>query len=510
MDNNIENKSEYILDIHNVSKTFPGVKALSNIDLNLKRGEVLALLGENGAGKSTLMKILAGVYTPDKGYGHIKVDAREVFYSNPNEAKDDGVVMIFQELSLVPDLSVAENIFLGSMPKKAKGIVDWKKLNANAQAVLDAIGCNINPKSIVRTLPIAEQQLVEICRAMAYGAKIVVFDEPTSSLTDKEKQALFRNIQKLKEQQVGIVYISHKMDEIFEISDRITVFCDGVNRGTLATKDTDLAEVTKLMIGRNLDEYYHKSGVQPGKEILRVEDLTSKDTFKDISFSVREGEVVGLYGLVGAGRSEIVETIFGIRKKTGGSIYFENEPVKINSSRDAVKSGIGLVPEDRKHQGLILEMSCMDNIALAKLPSNANKIGIVDKKKHIQIYAEYKEKLGIASPSPLQKVVFLSGGNQQKVVIGKWMSTNPKLLILDEPTRGIDVGSKAEIHKLIAQFAESGGAVLVISSEMPEIIGISNRIIVIKDGRAVAEYSESEMSEESLIYAVTQYEACAQ
>ena len=497
------NSQEYLLEIKGVSKTFPGVQALNHVDLCLKSGEVLALVGENGAGKSTLMKILAGVQEADHGSGQILLEGKPVWYKSALEAKQDGIIMVFQELSLVMDLSVSENIFLGSLPLSKLNNVKWKELYAKTAQVLEEIDCPISPQTIVRNLPIAQQQLVEIGRALALGAKIVVLDEPTSSLTEKEQVILFNNIRKLKERGVGVIYISHRMDEIFQISDRITVFRDGKNSGELITAQTDLAGVVSCMIGRNLNEYYHRNGAESGEEILRVEGLSLKDHFEDINLSVKRNEVVGLYGLVGAGRTEIVETIFGIRKKSAGKLFFEGKAVDILTSKDAVELGIALVPENRKTQGLVLQMSCRDNAVLAKLPWIANKIGVVNKEAPNAIYKEFHAKLNIQSPSPRQKVVLLSGGNQQKVVIAKWMSLSPKLLILDEPTRGIDIGSKAEIHKLIAEFAESGMGVIVISSEMPEIIGISNRVIAITQGKITAEFSKEEITEKNLIQAVT-------
>lgn len=500
---NKSNANDVLLEVKNVSKTFFGVRALDNVNLRINKGEVLALMGENGAGKTTLMKILAGVFQADIGNDEIIFENKKVRYINPLEAKKDGIVMIFQELSLVLDLTVAENIYLGSLPRKNKFSVDWKKTFSDAKKVLESIECNIDPSAIVRSLPIAQQQLVEIGRALALGARAVIFDEPTSSLTDKEKNSLFFIIKKLKAQGVGIIYISHKMDEVFEISDRIVVLRDGKNSGEFKTKSTNLTLVVECMIGRSINEYFHKSNLMPGEEILRIENLALHHVFKDINFNIRKGEVVGLYGLVGAGRTEIVETIFGIREKTSGTVYFEGKPINIKDSEDAVKTGIGLVPEDRRVQGLVLGMNCKENISLANLPSITNWLGIVERRTPDAIYEEYKKKLGIVSPSPLQKVVNLSGGNQQKVVIAKWLCTNPKLLILDEPTRGIDVGSKAEIHKLIASLAEAGIGVLVISSEMLEIIGICNRIIAISQGQITAELKGDEITEKNLIKAIT-------
>lgn len=494
-------KNEFVLQMQNINKSFPGVRALSGACLDLRYGEVLALCGENGAGKSTLMKCLSGVYQPDPDSGEILYQGKPVRYTNPNDAKKDGIVLIFQELSLVMDLSVAENIYLGSLPMK-HGRVDWKKLYSDAQAVLDKLGCPASPKDVISTLPIAQQQMVEIARGIALGAKVLILDEPTSSLTEREKNYLFEIIRTLKAEGVGIVYISHKMDEIFEISDRVLVFRDGQPTGQFVTKEIGLDDIVQAMIGRTLDGYFHKCTAEPGEEVLRVENLSLRGVYKDISFHVRRREVVGFYGLVGAGRSEIMETIFGVRRPDAGDIYMNGKKSSIRTSVDAVKNKIGFVTENRKEQGLVLDKSCRENIALAKLPW-ISKGGFVDDKATYDIYNEYHDKLRISSPSSEQQIVYLSGGNQQKVVIGKWLTTEPDLLILDEPTRGIDVGSKSEIHKLIADLAESGMAVIVISSEMPEIMGVSNRIYTIAQGLITGELTGDEITEENLIKAIT-------
>lgn len=493
--------NEYVLEMKNISKTFPGVKALDNAYLNLKYGEVLALCGENGAGKSTLMKVLSGVYHADPGSGEIIYQGKPVRYNSPIEAKNDGVVLIFQELSLVMELTVAENLYLGSLPKKG-GRIDWKKMNADAQKVLDELECPAKPTDVISSLPIAQQQMVEIARGIALGAKILVLDEPTSSLTEKEKDSLFKIINKLKAQGVGMVYISHKMDEIFEISDRVLVMRDGKPTGEFVTKDITLDDIVNSMIGRSLDNYYYKCKWNPKEEVLKVENLSLKGYFKDISFTIHAGEVVGFYGLVGAGRTEIMETIFGIRKADSGKIYLEGKEQKIHNSVDAVKAKIGFVTENRKEQGLVLGQSCRENMALAKLPM-ISKHGFVDIKETYNIYNFYHDKLSISSPSSETPVGNLSGGNQQKVVLGKWMTLGPKLLILDEPTRGIDVGSKSEIYKLIADMAENEDmAVIVISSEMPEVMGISNRILTISQGNLTGELVGDEITEDSLMRAI--------
>lgn len=494
-------ETKVVLEAENISKTFPGVKALNSVNIKVNEGEVLALVGENGAGKSTLTKILSGLHRADGGSGKILLDGKDAHFQNSREAKENGLITIFQELSLVPGLSVAENIFLGNIPRTKMGLIDWKELNRRAEGILKEIELDIPPTELLGNLSISKQQMVEIARALSQGAKIIIFDEPTSSLTETEKDVLFKNIRKLKAKKVGIIYISHKMDEVFEITDRVAVLRDGQNSGELITSEASLEDIIQLMIGRVIDDYFHKNEAEKGAEVLKVENLTSEGLFEDISFSVRSGEVVGLYGLVGAGRSEVAESIFGARKFDSGKVYFDGKEVKIHTTSDAVELGMGFLPEDRKVQGLILGMSCKENISIAKLP-RITRYGFIAQKEEKEIFDEYKQKLSISTPGALAKVVTLSGGNQQKIVLGKWLSLNPRLLILDEPTRGIDVGSKAEIHKLIAKLAESGIAVIVISSEMPEMMGVSDRIITMRAGRITGEFAGDQVTEKNLITAI--------
>lgn len=490
-----------LLEMKGITKCFPGLKALDNVNLTLHKGEVLGLMGENGAGKSTICKVISGFHSADEG--EMYIEGKKCTFKNSIESKRHGITMIYQELSLVKDLSVAENIYLGNLPKNKLGILDSGELKRKAQDIINLIECDISPNEVVRNLPIAQQQMVEIARALSFSAKIVIFDEPTSSLTDKEKASLFKNINKLKAQGIGIIYISHKLDEISEITDNLVVLRDGKNSGYFETKTTPMKTVVESMIGRTMTDYYHKCNAKPGEVLLNVENLSLEDKFQDVSFSVRKKEVVGLYGLVGAGRSEIIETIFGIRKKTSGKVYFEGKEIDISHSEEAIKHGIALVPENRKEQGLVLRHSCESNIALVKLKELRTNLKLINNKKIGNLYTEYKEKLKISSTNARQLVGCLSGGNQQKIVVSKWMCMHPKLLILDEPTRGIDVGAKAEIHKLIASLAEEGLAVIVISSEMPEIMGISNRIIAISQGKVVAEMKDEDITEKNLINAIT-------
>lgn len=492
--------NEFVLEMKNISKTFPGVKALDNAYLQLRPGEVLALCGENGAGKSTLMKILSGVYSADRGSGEILYRGKAVTYENPNAAKKDGIVLIFQELSLVQELSVAENIYLGSLPQKGR-FIDWQKLYDNTQDVLNQLECPAAPRDQVSTLPIAQQQMVEIARGIALGAKVLVLDEPTSSLTEKEKEALFHSVRRMKEAGVGIIYISHKMDEIFEISDRVLVMRDGKPTGDFVTREIDLDTIVSSMIGRSLGNFYFRGKGETRGEVLRVEHLSSKGYFRDVSFSVQAGEVLGFYGLVGAGRTEIMESIFGVRRLDSGKIFLHGKETKIHNSLDAIRNRIGFLTENRKEQGLVLKQSCRENMAMANLP-NMIKNGLVDNEATRALYEKYHELLSISSPGPEQIVGNLSGGNQQKIVVGKWMAIEPELLILDEPTRGIDVGSKSEIYRLIAEMADSGIAVILISSEMPEIMGVSNRVITMSQGHLTGELSGDALTEEALMRSI--------
>jgi ABC-type sugar transport system ATPase subunit len=493
--------TQVILEAKNITKKFTGVTALNNVSFTINGGEVHALIGENGAGKSTLMKVLSGIYEPNSG--GICHQQEDVMFSSPKDARDRGILLVHQELSLSPELSVAENIYLGAWPTNRFGVLNKKALNEQAKTALDSLGCDFGPNVRVGTLSIAKQQMVEIARTQAFNANVVIFDEPTASLTDTEKNQLFITISKLRKRGVAIVYISHKMDEIFEISDRITVLRDGETQGTVNTQDVSVGEVTKMMIGRDLDQFFHRAKSKIGREMLKVKGLSKNGLFSDISFTVRAGEVLGLYGLIGAGRSEVAETIFAVRRPDSGEIIFDGEVATFSSPRDAIDKGMALVPESRKEQGLILGMGGRQNITLPHLDDLFSKMGITNVKQELRVFEEYKEKLEVKTTGPEQQLSELSGGNQQKFVLAKWLSANPKLIILDEPTRGIDVGSKSAIHQYIAELAEKGLAVLVISSEMPEVIGVSHRILVMANGKLVGEFSGDEMTEERLINAVS-------
>ena len=489
-----------VLRLEGIVKTFPGVRALDGVSLSILPGEVHALMGENGAGKSTLMKVLGGIHQPDEG--QIIVEEKPVVMHGPLDAKAKGIVFIHQELSLADELSVAENIYLGELPRKRFGLVDWAELAAKTNAILDKLKVNFNANTRVGDLSIANQQMVEIARALTVDAKAVIFDEPTASLTDAEKVVLFDVISDLQKQGVGIAYISHRMEEIFKITDRISVLRDGQYQGTVNTADTNEEGVTQMMIGRKLDLSRNESHHELGDVALEIRGLSCGELYHDVSFEVRRGEVVGFYGLVGAGRTEIAETLFGLRTPSSGTILLDGNEVRISSPYDAIERGIALVPEDRKGQGLVLGMNCRDNMTLPQVDDLKSGPFVADGAE-IAIFDQYRDKLDIRTPGWKQLVGNLSGGNQQKIVIGKWLSMRPNVLIVDEPTRGIDVGSKAEIHNLLRDLAAQGYAVIVISSEMPEVLHVSDRIVAMYSGRIMRTFTSTEVTEENLIAAIS-------
>ena len=489
-----------VLRLEDIVKTFPGVRALDGVSLSVMPGEVHALMGENGAGKSTLMKVLGGIHQPNGGAIYMGRD--KVVMAGPLEAKAKGIVFIHQELSLAEELSVAENVYLGELPRKSFGRVDWDTLAERTNTILKKLRVGFDAFTRVGSLSIANQQMVEIARALTVDAKAVIFDEPTASLTDAEKSVLFDVIADLKADGAGIIYISHRMEEIFKITDRISVLRDGQYQGTVNTAETNEESVTQMMIGRTLDLSRNAAHHELGDVALEVRGLSCGKFFRDISFAVRRGEVLGFYGLVGAGRTEIAETLFGLREPSEGQILLDGEEVRIGSPADAIARGISLVPEDRKGQGLVLGMNCRDNMTLPQV--DVLKAGpFVSGGQEIAIFDKYRDKLDIRTPGWKQKVGNLSGGNQQKIVIGKWLSMHPKVLIVDEPTRGIDVGSKSEIHKLLRALAAQGYAVIVISSEMPEVLHVSDRIAAMYSGRIMRTFTAEEVTEDSLIQAIS-------
>ena len=492
---------DVVLEVRGLSKRFPGVKALDRVDLTLRAGEVHAVVGENGAGKSTLMKILAGSQPADEG--SIRHLGEEVNLASPLDARQRGILLIHQEISLVPGLTVAENIFLGSLPRAALGRVDLRRLRQAAKEVVEHGGYGLDVDAVVGDLSVAKQQLVEIARASAFRCSVVIFDEPTASLNGAEAEALYANVAALAESGVAVVYISHRMPEVFRLSHRITVLRDGQSQGTLDTADTDLDEVTQRMIGRTMDAYVHRPATSPGEVLLELDEVGVPGHLDGISLQLRQGEIVGLYGLVGAGRSELAEVLFGLRARSGGAIRWKGAPVDIRSPRDAMRLGIGFVPEDRKLQGLMLSLACQDNMVLPLLDRLA-WMGTTRTAAERGVYERFRALLGIRAPSGATLVGKLSGGNQQKIVLSKWLARDPALLILDEPTRGIDVGAKAELHHLIADLASRGMAILLISSEMQEVMGLSQRIVTISQGGITGEFDARSATEDDLVRGVMQ------
>ncbi len=492
---------DYVLEMRGISKTYPGVRALEEVDLVVRRGEVHALVGENGAGKSTLIKILAGAETRDKG--RIVIDGQVVTDLTPQKAMALGIGIIYQEFNLVPYLSVAENIFLGREPRgRIPGWIDFKRMYAEAESILHSLGAHFDVRTPVHQLSVAQQQMVEIAKASSRKVKVLAMDEPSATLTEHELQNLFALIRRLKQQGVAVIYISHRLEEIFEIADRVTVLRDGKKVGTRDVKEVTREELIRMMVGRELREMIPKEPAPLGPPILEVRGLSQRGVLNNISFSVRKGEVVGLAGLVGAGRTELARAIFGADPYDSGEILLEGKPVQIRSPREAIQQGIGLVPEDRKQVGLILSMVVRENITLAGLHQLLN-LGFIRRRKEREVALRFIEDLMIRTPSLEQEVKNLSGGNQQKVVLAKWLFTQARVMIFDEPTRGIDVGSKAEIYHLMNRLAKQGVAILMISSELPEILGMSDRILVMHQGRIVGELSREEATQERIMHLAT-------
>jgi ABC-type sugar transport system ATPase subunit len=503
-----------LLRMIDISKSFPGVQALQEVSLAVYPGECLGLVGENGAGKSTLMKILSGVYAPDSG--EITLAGQPVTLHNPRQAQELGISIIYQEFNLMPNLTVAENVFIGREPN-AGGFVRWTDQRARTQALLDQLGVALRPDATVRDLSVAEQQMVEIAKALSYNARIVIMDEPTSALTDTEVEALLRIIAGLKARGLGVIFISHRLEEVMAICDRVTVLRDGQNAGELPIAEATPDRIVRLMVGRNLGDLFQKeaAAVDPAAPpALEVRNLSRTGTARDpaaivlndVSFGVRAGEIVGLAGLVGSGRTEVARAIFGADPFDRGEILIDGRPVRIDDPRDAIRAGIGLAPEDRKAQGLILGMAVEANISLAALPSLV-RYGFIRLREEARLADRFVERLRIRTPSVEQLVVNLSGGNQQKVVIAKWLALRPKILILDEPTRGIDIGAKAEVHHLMSQLAQQGVAILMISSELPEILGMSDRVLVMSQGRLAGELTRADATQERIMALATGFAA---
>lgn len=493
--------AEFLLEMHGIHKSFPGVKVLEDVHFSLYPGELHALMGENGAGKSTLMKILCGIYNKDQGTVTVKGKQEEITSTKMAEAL--GIAIIHQELNLIPYLSVMENIFLGREYTYGKTrFVNWRKMREEAGRYLKQLGMDIDPATIVEELSVGQQQMVEIAKALSLQADILVLDEPTAALTDREIEKLFDVIANLKAKGVGMIYISHRMEEIFKISDRITVLRDGKYIGTRETKETNMEELVRMMVGRDINDRFPKIEIAPGEERLRVEGISLGNRLRDISFSVRSGEILGIAGLMGAGRTEVAKVLFGADPATSGKIFINGVETPIRRPLDAIRAGIALVTEDRKQEGLILSLSVRENLSLPNL-KKLSASGFMKRAAENVLSSQTIEKLRIKTPNAEQMVGALSGGNQQKVVIGKWMATNPKILILDEPTRGVDIGAKKEIYDLMNVLAKEGVAIIMISSELPEVLGMSDRILVMHEGRITAELSREEATQENIMHAAT-------
>lgn len=490
------------IEMEGIHKSFSGNKVLTNVNFEVKHGEIHALMGENGAGKSTLMNVLMGVHPRDRGT--IKVNGEEVNFSNPKEAERKGMVFIHQELNIIPHMTVSENMFLGNELTYGKtGILNRQAMKKQTLENLQRLGVtNIDPDQVTGHLSVGQQQMIEIARALRSDAKLIVMDEPTSALTDREIENLFQVIESLKQQGVSIVYISHRMEEIFQICDRITVLRDGEFIGVKNIPDTSFEEIVKMMVGREIGEQFPERTATIGDVVFEVQQLKREGYFDDVHFSVRKGEILGIAGLMGAGRSEVMETIFGFVKKDQGTIKLHGKTLDIKHPRDAIQAGIGFITEDRRTKGLVIDASIRENIALTNL-KNISKNGIISSSKENEMVLELIERLHVRTTGQEQSVKSLSGGNQQKVVIAKWLGIQPSVLILDEPTRGVDVGAKKEIYSIMNELTEHGVAIIMISSELPEVIGVSDRIMVMHEGKVTAFLDKFEADQESIMTAAT-------
>ena len=485
-----------LLDVRNLEKSFPGVKALTGVSFDVRAGEVHALLGENGAGKSTLIKIVSGVYQPDGG--EILIDGREARFATPEDAKRAGVATIYQELLLFPELTVAENIFLGHAPRASGGRIDWRAMRAKAEALLASLEIDdLAADQIVGALSVGHRQRVEILRALSHEARILIMDEPTAALTEADVTRLFDIVRRLKSRGVGIVYISHRLDELFAIADRVTVLRDGGYVGQRAMADTNAGELVQMMVGRRIENLFPKVTVPIGAPVLEAQGLVCRPMTRNVSLTVRSGEIVGLAGLVGSGRSELAQVLFGITPAEQGDIRIEGTPVRIDSPERARDRGVAYVPEDRGVQGLVRPMSVLHNFSLAGLGA-LSRLGFIDRAAERRMAEAGVQRFSVKTSSLEEVAGRLSGGNQQKIVLGKWLANNPKLLILDEPTRGVDGGAKAEIHRLMSELAGEGVAILMISSELPEVLGMSDRVLVMREGRLVAEFDRAHATSEAV------------
>ena len=489
-----------LLEVSNITKTFPGVRALGGVNFSIEKGEVISLLGENGAGKSTLMKILAGVQPPTSG--EIRFEGNPVKIESVEEGLNLGIALIHQELNLASNLSIGANIYLGREPIK-RGLIDEQKIEEESSKYLQKVGLDLSTSTEVGDLTIGKQQLVEIAKALSIDAKVLIMDEPTSSLSQSETERLFEVVDDLKDQGVSVIYISHRLSEVIRLSDRVVVLRDGENAGELARDEITHDNMVKLMVGRDLDQYYDHTTHNNHRPLLTVKNIVSpKHPDHKVSFSVNAGEMVGIAGLVGAGRTELLETLFGVTPALDGEIFVDGKAVEIDTPRAAITAGLALVPEDRKQQGIVLDMEVGENLSLAAL-SRDHRMGFRQPDKEEEISTQMIKQMRIKTPSAQQVVRYLSGGNQQKVVLGKWLAMGPKILFLDEPTRGIDIGAKQEIYTLMEELTEQGVAILFVSSEMEEILGMSDRTLVMHEGKISGELQRDQLSEEAIMQLAT-------
>lgn len=490
-----------IINMTGIDKSFSTNQVLKGVNFSVEKGETHALMGENGAGKSTLMKILSGIYQRDAGI--VEVKGKQVEYQHPSDAEADGIAVIHQELNILPELTIAENLFLGKELTNSKfGWLNNKEMNRIAKERLEELGLNISPTVLAKDLSVGRQQLVEIAKALMTNADIIIMDEPTAALTDREIDTLFEVIERLKRKGVSFIYISHRMEEIFAICDRITVLRDGASIGTKVIKETNFDEIVSMMVGRELGDRFPSSDKKIGDVKLQVSNLTREGEFEDVSFDVKAGEILGISGLMGAGRSEVVETIFGYRRQDKGSIYLDGQKVSIKHPQDAINKGIAFISEDRKTKGLIVDFSVGDNLNLTNLKTLSNNGWMLSQKEQT-LYQTMVERLNIRVSDRSQLAKSLSGGNQQKVVIAKWLGIGPGVLILDEPTRGVDVGSKKEIYKIMQDLASQGVAIIMVSSELPEIIGMSDRVAVMCEGKLMTVLNKDQLTEENIMHYAT-------
>ena len=486
-----------VLELRNVSKRFPGVVALDDVNFDLFAGEVHVLVGENGAGKSTLVKLLSGIYQPDQG--EILMDGQPVHLKDPHIAQALGVSTVHQELNLVPHLDVGKNIYLGREPMRAGGIIDWPAMYAGAREQLLGLGIALDPHRRVSTLGVALQQMTEIAKALVADARVLILDEPTAAITAEEAEQLFQLVDRMRSQGTAIILISHHLEDATRVGDRATVLRDGRYVATVSMDQSTPRDLIRMMVGRDLAQQYPKEAIEVGQVALEVETLTRRGVIEDVSFQVRSGEIVALAGLVGAGRSEVARAIFGIDPLDSGVIRINDEHVTIQNPGQAIKRGIALLPEDRKQQGLVLLLPVADNISMAAPDNTGAPRGLLPPIAKMRTARRFIDLLKIKTPSPRQKVMFLSGGNQQKVVLAKWMLTHANIFIFDEPTRGIDVGAKVEVYRLMNELLSRGAAILMISSELPEVLGMSDRILVMREGRIVAEFDHHTATQEAIM-----------